>query len=107
MKEAADTADPVVFVHADGSLHVVIASISPDILLGYTGRVDLIERHTPSVLPVSEQPMGGYIAQRHASRHGLVDALEREAALRLGHERNMTRAIVDDSHASARTRDGP
>jgi DNA-binding FadR family transcriptional regulator len=102
MKQAVDIADPVAFVHANWRLHVAIAAISPNILLGslYTSLVDLIERHTLSVLPVGEQPLGEYIAQRYALHRDLVAALDRrdrEAALRLSREHNTTVAVTDEA----------
>ncbi|MFB6556319.1 FadR/GntR family transcriptional regulator [Streptomyces sp. NPDC056405] len=93
MEEAVAAADPVAFVHANWRLHAAIAAISPNTLLSslYTSLLDLIESHTLSVLPTSEQPLGEYIAHRHELHRDLVDAVDRrdrEQALRLIHEHN-------------------
>ncbi|MFK4548056.1 DNA-binding FadR family transcriptional regulator [Streptomyces tendae] len=95
MENAVNGADPVAFVHANWRLHAAIAAISPNALLSslYTHLLDLIESHTLSVLPTSEQPLADYIATRHALHCDLVDALERrdrDEALRLIHEHNTT-----------------
>ncbi|MFG3101920.1 FadR/GntR family transcriptional regulator [Streptomyces sp. NPDC048182] len=93
MAGAVAAADPVAFVHANWRLHAAIAAISPNALLGslYTHLLDLIESHTLTVLPAGEQPLGEYVAHRHALHRDLVDALDRrdrEEALRLIHEHN-------------------
>ncbi|MEU3508214.1 FCD domain-containing protein [Streptomyces longwoodensis] len=95
MADAKDANDPVAFVHANWSLHASIAAISPNYLLAslYTSLLDLIERHTLSVLPTGDQPLGVYVAQRHELHSSLVDALsrrDRDEALRLIHEHNTT-----------------
>ncbi|MET9256190.1 FCD domain-containing protein [Streptomyces sp. NPDC003717] len=93
MAGAVAAADPVAFVHANWRLHAAIAAISPNALLGslYTHLLDLIESHTLTVLPAGEQPLGEYVAHRHALHRDLVDALDRrdrEEALRLIREHN-------------------
>jgi DNA-binding FadR family transcriptional regulator len=93
MEAAVEPSDPVAFVHANWRLHTTIAAISPNVLLGslYTSLLDLIEGHTLSVLPTSDQPLGEYVAQRHELHRALVDALERrdrDEALRLIHAHN-------------------
>lgn len=93
MEKAVTAADAVGFVHANWRLHAAIAAISPNALLSslYTHLLDLIESHTLSVLPASEQPLGEYIAYRHELHRDLVDALDqrdREKALRIIHEHN-------------------
>ncbi|MFE3204861.1 FadR/GntR family transcriptional regulator [Embleya sp. NPDC059237] len=95
MESAVGDADPVAFVHANWRLHAAIAAISPNALLGslYTHLLELIETHTLSVLPTGDQPLGEYIADRHALHRDLVDALDRrdrDEALRLIHEHNTT-----------------
>ncbi|OPC77598.1 GntR family transcriptional regulator [Embleya scabrispora] len=95
MENAVDEADPVAFVHANWRLHAAIAAISPNALLGslYIHLLELIETHTLSVLPTGDQPLGEYIADRHALHRDLVDALDRrdrDEALRLIHEHNTT-----------------
>lgn len=97
MAQAVEEADPVAFVHANWRLHAAIAAISSNTLLSslYTSLLDLIESHTLSVLPSSEQPLGEYIAQRHELHRALVDALDRrdrDEALRLIHEHNTSLA---------------
>ncbi|MFB9467692.1 FadR/GntR family transcriptional regulator [Streptomyces cinereospinus] len=104
MEHAVTAADPVAFVHANWRLHAAIASISPNALLSslYTHLLDLIEGHTLSVLPASEQPLGEYIAHRHALHRDLVDALDRrdrDEALRLISEHNTTLAADEDPAA--------
>ncbi|MGW2282737.1 FadR/GntR family transcriptional regulator [Streptomyces sp. NPDC001770] len=101
MEAAVGTSDPVAFVHANWRLHAAIAAISPNVLLGslYSSLVDLIEAHTLSVLPASEEPLEEYIAHRHELHRDLVDALDRrdrDSALRLIHEHN-TSLRDDDS----------
>ncbi len=93
MEAAVGTADPVAFVHANWRLHAAIAAISPNALLSslYSNLLDLIEAHTLTVLPASEEPLEHYIAHRHELHRDLVDALERrdrDAALRLIREHN-------------------
>ncbi|MYW63475.1 FCD domain-containing protein [Streptomyces sp. SID8379] len=93
MAEAVTKADPVAFVHADWKLHTRIAAISPNPPLRslYKNLLDLIESHTPAVLPASEQPLAEYIAERHELHRDLVDAVDardREKALRLIHAHN-------------------
>ncbi|GAA2350159.1 FadR/GntR family transcriptional regulator [Streptomyces violaceusniger] len=104
MEKAVGDADPVAFVHANWRLHAAIAAITPNVLLGslYTSLLDLIEGHTLSVLPASEQPLDEYIAHRHTLHRDLIDALDRRdrhEALRLIHEHNTTLAASEDPHA--------
>ncbi|MFB7031677.1 MULTISPECIES: FadR/GntR family transcriptional regulator [unclassified Streptomyces] len=104
MENAVGAADPVAFVHANWRLHAAIAAISPNALLSslYTHLLDLIEGHTLSVLPASDQPLGEYIAHRHELHRDLVDALDRrdrDEALRLIHEHNTTLQADEDSGA--------
>ncbi|MGW0937549.1 FadR/GntR family transcriptional regulator [Streptomyces sp. NPDC002666] len=101
MKHAVDAEDPVAFVHANWRLHAAIATISPNALLSslYTHLLDLIESHTLTVLPTSEQPLGEYIAHRHELHRDLVDALDRrdrDEALRLIHEHNTSLKPSED-----------
>ncbi|MFG3168616.1 FadR/GntR family transcriptional regulator [Streptomyces sp. NPDC048200] len=93
MEKAVTAADAVGFVHANWRLHAAIAAISPNALLSslYTHLLDLIESHTLSVLPASDQPLGEYIAHRHDLHRDLVDAIDqrdRERALRIIHAHN-------------------
>ncbi|MFA3842593.1 FadR/GntR family transcriptional regulator [Streptomyces aureus] len=93
MEQAVGAEDSVAFVHANWRLHAAIAAISPNALLSslYSSLLELIESHTLSVLPTSEQPLGEYIAHRHTLHRDLVDALDRrdrDAALRLIREHN-------------------
>ena len=88
MAEACDGGDAVAFVHANWRLHARIAQISPNTLLRslYGSLLDLIESHTLSVLPASEQPLPDYVRERYALHAALIDALDardRDAALRL------------------------
>jgi DNA-binding FadR family transcriptional regulator len=97
MEQAVSGADPVAFVRANWRLHAAIAAISPNALLSslYTSLLDLIEGHTLSVLPASDQPLAEYIAQRHELHRALVDALDRrdrDESLRLIHEHNASPA---------------
>ncbi|MGW3862747.1 FadR/GntR family transcriptional regulator [Streptomyces sp. NPDC005047] len=101
MEHAVDAADPVAFVHANWRLHAAIAAISPNALLSslYTHLLDLIESHTLTVLPTSEQPLGEYIAHRHELHRDLVGALDRrdrDEALRLIHEHNTSLQPSED-----------
>ncbi|MFH8802119.1 FadR/GntR family transcriptional regulator [Streptomyces sp. NPDC017936] len=104
MEHAVDAADPVAFVHANWRLHAAIAAISPNALLSslYTHLLELIESHTLSVLPTSDQPLNEYIAHRHVLHRDLVDALDRrdrDEALRLIHEHNTSLQPTEDSAA--------
>lgn len=106
MEKAVGDADPVAFVHANWRLHAAIAAISPNVLLGslYTSLLDLIEGHTLSVLPASEQPLDEYIAHRHTLHRDLIDALDRrdrDEALRLIHEHNTTLAESEGSRTAS------
>ncbi|MFJ9173722.1 FadR/GntR family transcriptional regulator [Streptomyces sp. NPDC102360] len=101
MEAAVEAEDPVAFVHANWALHADIASISPNTLLGslYSSLLELIEAHTLTVLPASEQPLGEYIAHRHALHRDLIDALDRrdrDEALRLIHEHNTSLAACEE-----------
>ncbi|MFI9772506.1 FadR/GntR family transcriptional regulator [Streptomyces sp. NPDC052415] len=103
MEQAVRDGDPVAFVHANWRLHAAIAAISPNTLLSslYTGLLDLIESHTLSVLPTSDQPLGEYIAHRYELHRDLVAALDRrdrDKALRLIHEHNTS--LATQSHES-------
>jgi DNA-binding FadR family transcriptional regulator len=96
----------VAFVHADWRLHAVIAAISPNALLSSlcTHLLGLIESHTLTVLPASEQPLGEYIAHRHDLHRDLVGALDRrdrDEAPRPIHEHN-TGLQASQDHAGER-----
>ncbi|MCW2934921.1 MAG: FadR family transcriptional regulator [Actinomycetia bacterium] len=89
--------DPIDFVHANWSLHARIAAISPHAVLRslYSSLLDQIESHTLAVLPGSDQPLGEYIASRHALHVAIIDALERrdrDAALSLIAQHNTSSA---------------
>jgi DNA-binding FadR family transcriptional regulator len=77
MRAAADELDPVAFIRANWGLHARIAALSPNVMLRslYTSLLDLIESHTLSVLPVSEQPLLEYVAQRYQLHADLVEAI--------------------------------
>jgi len=95
MHDAVLAADPVAFIHANWALHACIADVSPNAMLRsmYTNLLALIEAHTLSVLPVTEQPLADYIAQRHQLHVDLVDAIanrDRERALDLIGQHNTT-----------------
>jgi len=104
MNEAVLGQDPVAFVRANWALHACIAAVSPNVMLRslYTSLLDIIESHTLSVLPVHEQPLPEYIAQRYRLHRDLVDAIaarDREVALRLIGEHNTTDALSPPSSA--------
>jgi DNA-binding FadR family transcriptional regulator len=93
MRAAADRDDATGFVHANWQLHARIAAVSPHPVLRslYINLLDQIESHTLDVLPVSDQPLPAYVAERLALHVAIVDALDRrdrEAALRLIAEHN-------------------
>jgi DNA-binding FadR family transcriptional regulator len=95
MREAADELDPIGFIRANWGLHARIAAVSPNVMLRslYTSLLDLIESHTLSVLPVSEQPLLEYVAQRYQLHTRLVEAIadrDRALALHLIDEHNTT-----------------
>lgn len=99
MSRAVDQRDPTAFVRANWALHAEIAEVSPNVMLRslYLTLLELIERHTLSVLPVSEQPLPEYIAQRHQLHSNLVEAIadhDRDQALHLVHEHNTTDAMT-------------
>jgi len=79
MTAAADRDDPTAFVHANWQLHARIAAVSPHAVLRslYVNLLDQIESHTLDVLPVSQQPLPAYIAERLALHTAIVDALDR------------------------------
>jgi len=98
MSEAVTASDPTAFVRANWALHASIAAVSPTIVLRsiYTTLLELIETHTLSVLPVSEQPLSEYIVQRHQLHSDLVEAIaerDGERAQRLISEHNTTDAL--------------
>ena len=88
MAAAVASRDAAAFVHANWQLHAQIAAISPNQVLRtiYGALLDLIERHTLSVLPAEGTPLPDYIEERYRLHADLVAALERhdgEAARRL------------------------
>lgn len=98
MTAAVERYDPTAFVHANWQLHARIAAVSPHPVLRslYVNLLDQIESHTLDVLPVSEQPLPAYIAERLVLHAAIVDALDRrdrEAALRLIGEHNTGNAL--------------
>jgi DNA-binding FadR family transcriptional regulator len=78
MAAAAASQDASAFVHANWQLHAQIAAISPNQMLRtlYGALLELIERHTLSVLPDGDTPLPGYIAERYQLHADLVAALE-------------------------------
>ena len=78
--------DPAAFVHANWQLHAQIAAISPNQILRslYGGLLELIERHTLSVLPAGDTPLPGYMEERYQLHADLVAALERRDAAEAG-----------------------
>jgi len=102
MSEAVTAENPNAFIRANWALHASIASVSPNVVLRsvYTSLLELIETHTLSVLPVSEQPLPEYIAQRHRLHSDLVEAIanrDAERAQQLITEHNTTDALRDPS----------
>ena len=95
MREAAEALDPIGFIRANWGLHARIAGVSPNVMLRslYTSLLDLIEAHTLSVLPVTEQPLLEYVSERYRLHASLVEAIasrDRAEALRLIGEHNTT-----------------
>ncbi len=82
MAAAVASGDAVAFVHANWQLHAQIAAVSPSKLLRsfYGVLLELIERHTLSVLPADDTPLPGYIEARYQLHANLVAALERRDA---------------------------
>jgi len=78
MAAAVERQDPAGFVHANWQLHARIAAVSPHPVLRslYVTLLDQIESHTLDVLPVGEQPLPAYMAQRQTLHAQLVDALD-------------------------------
>ena len=98
MAAAVERNDPTAFVHANWRLHARIAAVSPHPVLRslYVNLLDQIESHTLDVLPLSDQPLPAYIAERHQLHAAIVDALDRRdrtSALRLIAEHNTTNAL--------------
>jgi DNA-binding FadR family transcriptional regulator len=83
MAAAVDSGDPAAFVHANWQLHAQIAAISPSQLLRtlYSSLLEIIERHTLSVLPAEGTSLPGYIEERYQLHADLVAALERRDAV--------------------------
>jgi DNA-binding FadR family transcriptional regulator len=95
MAAAAYGGDAIGFIHANWALHARIAAVSPNPILWslYSSLLDLIESHTLAVLPVREQPLPDYLAERYQLHAALVDAIGRRetaTALRLISEHNTT-----------------
>lgn len=95
MADAVTEEDAAAFKRANWHLHAHIAAISPNLLLRslYASLLDVVESHTVAVLPVSEQPLADYIAQRHRLHVELVDAIARQdrtEAMRLVDAHNTT-----------------
>jgi DNA-binding FadR family transcriptional regulator len=86
MAAAIATGDPAAFVHANWQLHAQIAAISPSQLLRslYSSLLEIIERHTLSVLPADGTALPGYIEERFQLHAELVAALERRDAAEAG-----------------------
>ena len=86
MAGALASQDPIAFVHANWQLHAQIAAISPNQMLRslYSALLDLIERHTLSVLPAEDTPLPGYLEERYRLHADLVAALERRDAAEAG-----------------------
>jgi DNA-binding FadR family transcriptional regulator len=82
MAEALAGQDATAFVHANWQLHAQLAAISPNQMLRalYGGLLELIERHTLSVLPGGDAPLPGYLEERYRLHADLVAALERRDA---------------------------
>jgi DNA-binding FadR family transcriptional regulator len=82
MAAAAASQDAGAFVHANWQLHAQLAAISPNQMLRtlYGALLELIERHTLSVLPAGDTPLPGYIQERYQLHADLVAALERRDA---------------------------
>ena len=82
MATALARQDAVAFVHANWQLHTQIAAISPNQMLRslYGVLLELIERHTLSVLPAEAASLPGYIEERYQLHADLVAALERRDA---------------------------
>lgn len=98
MASAVEQYDPTAFVHANWQLHARIAGVSPHPVLRslYLNLLDQIESHTLDVLPVSDQPLPAYIAERQVLHAAIVDALDRrdrESAQRLIAEHNTSNAL--------------
>lgn len=98
MRAAVDRNDPTAFVHANWQLHARIAAVSPHPVLRslYVNLLDQIESHTLDVLPVHDQPLQAYIAERLHLHAAIVDALDqrdRHLALRLIAEHNVSNAL--------------
>jgi DNA-binding FadR family transcriptional regulator len=95
MYDAVQANDPVAFIRANWGLHARIAEVSPNVMLRslYSSLLDIIESHTLSVLPVTEQPLSEYIAQRYQLHASLVEAIaarDSGQALHLIAEHNTT-----------------
>lgn len=98
MEQAVSADDPTAFIRANWELHATIASVSPSAILRsvYTSLLALIETHTLSVLPVAEQALPDYIAERlrlHSDLVAAIAARDRVNAQRLIHEHNTTDRI--------------
>jgi DNA-binding FadR family transcriptional regulator len=98
MYDAVTANDPDAFIRANWGLHARIAEVSPNVMLRslYSSLLDIIESHTLSVLPVTEQPLPEYIAQRYQLHASLVEEIAaRDAgqALHLIAEHNTTDAL--------------
>jgi DNA-binding FadR family transcriptional regulator len=86
MHAAAEAMDPIGFIRANWGLHARIAAVSPNVMLRslYSSLLDLIESHTLSVLPVTEQPLLEYVSERYRLHASLVEAIAgRDTALAL------------------------
>jgi len=86
MAAAVASRDPAAFAHANWQLHAQIAAISPSQLLRslYSSLLEIIERHTRSVLPAEGTSLPGYIEERYQLHADLVTALERRDAAEAG-----------------------
>ncbi len=98
MAKAIEQGDPDAFVRANWALHATIAHVSPNVMLKsiYLTLLEVIEKNTLSVLPVTEQSLPEYIEQRYQLHVGLVDAIaahDGKLALHLIHEHNTVNGL--------------
>jgi DNA-binding FadR family transcriptional regulator len=95
MRSAADTLDGIEFLRANWALHVLVAQVSPSVMLRsfYLSLLETIESHTLSVQTADSRPLPEYLQDRYRLHADLVSAIaeqDRPRALGLIRVHNAT-----------------
>jgi DNA-binding FadR family transcriptional regulator len=77
MRAAADALDGIEFLRANWALHVLVAQVSPSVMLRsfYLSLLETIESHTLSVQSADPRPLPEYLQERYRLHADLVSAI--------------------------------